>query len=438
MSAITHPELSPDVDRQEISAPPPAGPSHWKRLLILGVVLVAVLAIWQLWPAAEQAPAAPVVGVRTAPVIQGPIERVVRLSGSTTSVNFATVLTPRMQGDRSALILTDMDESGTRVAKGDVVATIDSEWLVNHISDTRANYRQTETNYSKLKAQQLADTENMKQDVSAAKAQVDDFLLESRAAPVRTPIDQQLLKLSLDEAQATYREKLEEMDFLKLSQGYDRRMQQYNIEDQKRHLDRHLRDLERYTVRAPVKGMVVRHTFFRNGQMSTVAPGDEVRPGRPLLSVMDTSEMQVEASINQAESEQVRIGLPARVGLDAFPNLTFRGRVYSIGAMAASAAGTDSDYVRRVPVRVRIEGDSPRLIPDLSAYADVILARQDDAVQVPLGAVFHDDGEPFVYVRNGDKYEKRMVKLGIENFTHAAVLEGIEVGDVVALDRPAS
>jgi HlyD family secretion protein/macrolide-specific efflux system membrane fusion protein len=166
-----------------------------------------------------------------------------------------------------------------------------------------------------------------------------------------------------------------------------------------------------------------------------VEVGDQLRPGMEFLKVMDTDNMQVETLVNQAEND-IKIGMKARIGLDAFPELQFEGEVYSIGALATSS--TQSAYVRQIPVRVKIEGAHPRLLPDLSAYADVIVKREEDVTQVPLGAVIEEEGQAYVHVKRGDRFEKRPVQLGLRSFTAVAIESGLEPGEEVALEVPES
>jgi hypothetical protein len=169
--------------------------------------------------------------------------------------------------------------------------------------------------------------------------------------------------------------------------------------------------------------------------MSLVQQGDQLFPGRLFLKVMDTSKMQVEAEINQAESHWIRIGQKARIGLDAFPGASYQGRVASIGALA-KVAGFQADYVRKIPVRIEIDGADERLIPDLSAYADVLIDRVDEAVRVPREAVFEEAGASYVYVKKGSRFEKRPVELGFRTYTEVAVVSGVNAGEEVALRRP--
>jgi multidrug efflux pump subunit AcrA (membrane-fusion protein) len=112
--------------------------------------------------------------------------------------------------------------------------------------------------------------------------------------------------------------------------------------------------------------------------MRQVQEGDLVSPGQQIMRVVDTSKMQLEARVSQADSSFLRVGQTARIGLDAFPELQFEGRVASIGALAVKGMW-DTYYIRNVPVRLEIIGNDPRLIPDLSAWAEIRISDQQTA-----------------------------------------------------------
>jgi hypothetical protein len=120
------------------------------------------------------------------------------------------------------------------------------------------------------------------------------------------------------------------------------------------------------------------------------------------------------------------------VRLDAYPNLEFPGRVLSVGFYAQSH-GYRPDWVRSMPVRIEIDADDPRVIPDLSASAEVVLSASEEAPILPLDYLNRDGGQTSVYVRRGEGWEKRPVQLGAQNYVQAAVLSGLEAGEVIGL-----
>lgn len=81
----------------------------------------------------------------------------------------------------------------------------------------------------------------------------------------------------------------------------------------------------------------------------------------------------------------------------------------------------------------------PRVIPDLSVSADVIVERQDQAAAVaPLESVFRDSAEakPYVFLRGPSGWQRQEVELGLTSNTAVAVRSGLRAGDVIALARP--
>jgi multidrug efflux pump subunit AcrA (membrane-fusion protein) len=83
---------------------------------------------------------------------------------------------------------------------------------------------------------------------------------------------------------------------------------------------------------------------------------------------------------------------------------------------------------------LKIEGSDPRLIPDLSASADILVDKAEGKVLVPRGAISTDNGKTVAYVKKGETFEKREVSLGLQNDTHAVVLSGLSGGEDVRLN----
>jgi HlyD family secretion protein len=170
--------------------------------------------------------------------------------------------------------------------------------------------------------------------------------------------------------------------------------------------------------------------FRPGGDQVTVAVGDRMGPGQPVMKIINPQKMMVEGTVNQAEVTRLRIGQEAVIGLDAFPEATFRGKVYSIGAIGVGSR-RENYYIRNIPVTVIIENADRRVIPDLSAFANVLVDSQPDVLLVPSSAVGEQDGKHFVYVRTPKGFEKREVKAGQSNGVQTAILEGLKEGDVV-------
>jgi HlyD family secretion protein len=155
------------------------------------------------------------------------------------------------------------------------------------------------------------------------------------------------------------------------------------------------------------------------------------------MRVVDLASMVVNATVNQTDMDLLRVGARARVRFDAYPDLELPGRVHAIAAMSRSG-GFRPDYVREIPVVIKLERLDPRVVPDLSVSVDVVLESEPGGVRVPREAIFTGPagGGHYVYVRGAAGWERRSVELGLTNNVAAIVRTGVRPQETVALGRP--
>ncbi len=127
-------------------------------------------------------------------------------------------------------------------------------------------------------------------------------------------------------------------------------------------------DLQRTQVRAPLDGIA-----------SKVAePGEYAMPGLPLMSVVASQDLWVEANLKESQLEHVRAGQAVTIAVDAYRSTQWDGVVDSIGQAtgaefsllpAQNATGNWVKVVQRVPVRIRItqREDAPPLRAGMSS-----------------------------------------------------------------------
>lgn len=134
-------------------------------------------------------------------------------------------------------------------------------------------------------------------------------------------------------------------------------------------------NLSRTEVRAPMDGRVT--------QAERLIPGQVMVAGLPALTVVADGKSWVEANFKETDLDRMKVGQSATIELDAYPDVTLRGHVASLGAgtgsefsilPAQNATGNWVKVTQRVPVRIAIDGKSPRaLVAGLSATVTVDL-----------------------------------------------------------------
>lgn len=148
------------------------------------------------------------------------------------------------------------------------------------------------------------------------------------------------------------------------------------------------------------------------------------------MLVVDPSAMQVKARINQVDAANVRVGQPAEIRLDAYPDLVFPGTVEMISAIGIS--GSSSRQVRYFSSTISVQGRDPRLLPDLTAAVDIILEDLDNVLIVPRAAIIEENGRTEVEILHNGRYERRQVKAGPMNDCEVVIESGLDEGMMVS------
>lgn len=133
------------------------------------------------------------------------------------------------------------------------------------------------------------------------------------------------------------------------------------------------RNLAKTEVTAPADGII--------SQVSSLNVGQFVAAGATMASLVETGEVWVEANFKETQLGALRVGMPAEIRVDAFPDHPLEGEVVGIGAATGSefalipaqnATGNWVKVVQRVPVRVAFAAqDADRLRSGMSALVSV-------------------------------------------------------------------
>ncbi len=189
--------------------------------------------------------------------------------------------------------------------------------------------------------------------------------------------------------------------------------------------------LARTRLYAPFDGVVAEV----NGELAeyvTPSPVGVATP--PAIDLIDNRCYYVQAPIDEVDAPLVRVALPVRIHLDAFPHRSFRGRVRRIADFVQDRAR----QARTVDVEVAFvqEADYRDLLPGYSADVDIVVDSHADTLRVPTEAVVESQ---WVYVFHPDsgRLEKRRFTPGLANWDWTEVRDGLRAGErvVTTIDR---
>lgn len=197
-----------------------------------------------------------------------------------------------------------------------------------------------------------------------------------------------------------------------------------------------LLDLSRTTIVAPTAGVVIN---------KLVEPGTTVAASFQTPNLFeiaaDTTRMQVEASVDEADIGQVRVGQDVSFTVDAHPDDRFKAVVRQIRQAANETANVVS-YL----VILDVDNRGGKLLPGMTANVEIVTGRVADALRVPTTALRFrpkvadrpkDPGAAkagaTVYVTGTDPYRpvRRPVELGLQGEEFVQVTRGLKAGDRV-------
>lgn len=152
-------------------------------------------------------------------------------------------------------------------------------------------------------------------------------------------------------------------------------------------------------------------------------PGNLLQPGNELLKIGDFSRVKVEVQVSELELSKVRVGQSVEVGLDAFPNQTYYGKVTRISPAADPTA-------RLVPVEVVIPNQNGQISSGLLARVD-FTSQEQARVVIPQTAL--QQGKIFVLNLSSSEEQPKVlareVTVGKKVDGKVEILSGLQPGE---------
>lgn len=182
-------------------------------------------------------------------------------------------------------------------------------------------------------------------------------------------------------------------------------------------------------VLSPVSGVVLQRPV-EVGEM-IISGTSSLLKGTVLFRIGDPSSMFIRCSVGEVDAGNVSVGQKAQIAFEAFPDERIPGKITWISPIGAKAEGSS---IISFLVKIKMEETPSFAKPGMSCDVDIILAEKKDVLRVPLESVGIKDGDRYVYVKEGEGYVKRKLKLGIENESYAEVLSGLKEGEQVVLN----
>ncbi|HVE69829.1 MAG TPA: efflux RND transporter periplasmic adaptor subunit [Thermoanaerobaculia bacterium] len=291
-------------------------------------------------------------------------------------------------------------------------------------------------------AQSLADTKN-----SVASAEIRFRDAKKKFDETNTLFTQGLL------APSQHRDV--ETEYLEARQDYDKSREKYAlVEKSGIPISQSAASFKGSSVVAPMDGVVLTKAVEIGESITSGV--SSFNAGTVLFTVADVSRMIVKAGVNEVDIGKIRVGMPVKVTLDAYPKVAFNGKIDRI----APAVRID-EKVRVFDVEIRLDAQGRELRSGMTANIEVIGERKAKVLTVPVESVFKRDDQEVVYVKKAidpkafaaeakkdekaqkeDKdawkkfFDRRVITTGLADNAKVEILAGLKSGEEVAIEDP--
>jgi RND family efflux transporter MFP subunit len=196
-----------------------------------------------------------------------------------------------------------------------------------------------------------------------------------------------------------------------------------NITQAENQLERAETTFARTILQTPIEGVV---------SALNVEPGALIAPAATVVEVTDISPLGLTVQVDEIDVGLVDVGLAVRVELDGLPDVQFPATVSSVAPL-----GTPSGGIVSYDVGIALQTDDLRVRVGMTAEATIVIEEQPDVLVVPNLYVRRERSTDRTFVnvlREDNTLEEVEVTLGMQGRDTSEVIDGLEEGDLVAID----
>ncbi len=312
------------------------------------------------------------------------------------------------------------------VHKGQPLAELDQQEILDQVAAQRAQLASTEANVANFEAALVEDKVN----AAAPDLPMYKVTLDRNIEMVKEGLVPQQ---SLDNANRDYLAALNKRDTAKAQLGVDGaklKQAKAQVAQSEASLKQLEEQLSYTTIVAPMDGVVLsRDVEIGDAVSSILVLGSTATL---VMTVGDTGQVYVKGKVDEADIAHVYLGQPARIKVESFRDRYFQGKVTKISPM-----GVEKDNVTTFEVRVSINNPGGELKAQMTANAEILLDEHKGVLTVPENAVIYDAQKNATVEipdpKEKDGTRKVAVKVGLSNGTLTELLSGLKEGDPVVL-----
>jgi HlyD family secretion protein len=363
----------------------------------------------------------PVITVKVAEVTAGPIERIIMADGILRAVDQSAIV-PKI----SAPVVKFYVNRGDHVAKGQLLADLESRDLAAAVADAKGALEQAQATYRNVSAGNVPqEVVKAQQDVRATKQAMDaaQKVLDSRRQlQQQGALAQRLVDeagVSFAQAQSQYETARQHLESVEgVSRVEDVKAAEAAVASAKAKMDAAEAQLSYAQIHSPVAGVVADRALF---------PGEMAQAGMPMITVMDVSNVIARVQVPLTQANFVKVG--QRAAIQATD-----GSAQAEGTVTVVSPAVDPNTTT-VEIWVKASNPGEKLRPGAAVRVTIDGDTQQNVLLVPVPAVLpaSGGGSALMVIKDSVAHEAS-IETGVRTDKFVQILKGVKKGDVVVVD----
>lgn len=372
---------------------------------------------------------------KTYVVKKGVFESEISVKGEIQGKNAILISLPDELKDRDMRIhefqIKELIEEGTKVKKGDWIATLDIAAITQQIQENNDELETRRAEFNDAKIDSAIELTNLREELKEFKYDLEYKELELEQSKYESPAYQRKTKVAYNKTlrQMDKRRRDYELRKLDLKVRLRRIESRYNFYLRRDSLLKQATIAAR--IKAPQEGMVMYAKLWGGRKLRV---GDFISQWNSTIATLpDLSVLMSETYVEEIQITKVELGDSVEVTIDAMPDKVFNGVIANIANIGQELPGFEAKVFR---VLVELVDSDPNLKPAMTSNNRIIIDHIENVITIPRECLFSDNGTNFVYLKKSGKLWKKKIISGQENEKNIVVLSGLEEEDKILLVEP--
>lgn len=329
----------------------------------------------------------------------------------------------------SQMKIIGLVEHGAQVSEGDSIAQFDKDAVLKAILEQQNKLDTELANLNILLAHHKSRIQALKTEIASTEAglnlkklQLEKYKFESAKYIEINQLEYNRQLVKYNKAEKNY--KLSQIVF-----ENELKIQQIKIFQLKNDIKNANYASMQLTIKSPSNGMMqlLKSSWSRTNQIVKV--GDVLYQTETFAGVPDLSKMKVKSTVYETDIGKIHLNQKVIVRLDAFPSISFEGKIVEIGRI--SYKKDEKSRTKVFDYVIVLNKSDPILKPGMTVRCEIFTAQLKDVFYIENDCILKENMKYYIFIEKKENYEKCEIKIGPSNNEFTVIIGDFEKGQSV-------